>query len=67
MKTFALLAIAAVAVLHTGCEMHSAEKTIPGYAEKMAEKEKKAAKQAASTEPVSSSPPQFFPSPSPAN
>ncbi|MDX2079971.1 MAG: hypothetical protein SFU53_04245 [Terrimicrobiaceae bacterium] len=67
MKKLLLVALATALVLHTGCEMHSADKTVPGYAEKMAEKQKKEAKQAESTEPVSANPPRFFPSPAPAH
>ena len=44
MKLLALTLLAAMAVLHTGCEMHPASETIPGYAEKMKEKQSKAQK-----------------------
>jgi len=66
MKTFAPFVVIAFLALNTGCERHPASQTVPGYAEKMAAKEAKAEKSAASTEPVDSNPPRFFASPTPA-
>jgi hypothetical protein len=61
MKLLALTLLAAMAVLHTGCEMHPASETIPGYAEKMKEKQAKAQKEAQDSEAADSNAPSYFP------
>ncbi len=66
MKTLAPLVILAFLALNTGCEMHPASQTVPGYAEKMAAKEAKAEKKAETAETLDSNPPRFFASPTPA-
>ncbi len=65
MKAIILTSIAVFFILQTGCERHSAEVTVKGYAEKMAAKKAKAEEKATTDEPVQSPAPSFFPSPSP--
>ena len=55
-------AAAAVLVLaQAGCERHAASETVPGYAEKLAEKKAAGKKAAATSETVNPAPPKFFP------
>lgn len=57
-----LLALAATSFcLHTGCEMHPASKTVPGYAEKMKVKEEKEKKSVDYSEAVDPNAPSYFP------
>jgi len=65
MKKLTALIFSGLILLHTGCEQHPASLTVPGYAEKKAAKEKKAAA-GEKTEPVNADAPTFFPSPTPA-
>lgn len=60
--TACLAAAAAMLVSQTGCERHPASQTVPGYAEKLAEKKARQAEQAATAETVDQAPPRFFPS-----
>ncbi len=59
---FSLAAVLALVLSQTGCERHAASQTVPGYAEKLAEKKALQSEQAATAEPVDQSPPKFFPS-----
>jgi hypothetical protein len=63
MKTLAtgLLAISAVAILHTGCEMHPASQTVPGYAEKMKKQEEKTQVETQTKEAIDPQAPSYFP------
>ena len=61
MKLLAPTLFAAMAVLHTGCEMHPASETVPGYAEKMKEKQAKAQKDTEHSEAADSNAPSYFP------
>jgi len=63
MKIRATLLAATIAIpaLHTGCEMHPASKTVPGYAEKMKEKEKKQEQSVEYSEAVDPNAPTYFP------
>ncbi len=63
MKTRATLLATALAalLLHTGCEMHPASQTVPGYAEKMKEKEKKQTQAVEYSEAVDPNAPTYFP------
>ena len=61
MKLQALTLLAAIAVLHTGCEMHPASETIPGYAEKMKEKKAQAQEEAQHSEAADQNAPSYFP------
>jgi hypothetical protein len=61
MKLQALTLLAALAVLHTGCEMHPASKTVPGYAEKMKEKQAQSQQEAKSSEAADPKAPSYFP------
>lgn len=65
MKNLTIFVFSALILLHTGCERHPASVTVPGYAEKQAAKEEKAAA-GKKTEPVNADAPTFFPSPTPA-
>jgi hypothetical protein len=57
-----LLALAAISsCLHTGCEMHPASKTVPGYAEKMKAKEEKEKQSVDYSEAVDPNAPSYFP------
>jgi len=57
-----LAAALALVFSQTGCERHSASQTVPGYAEKLAEKQARQAEQATTAETVDQAPPRFFPS-----
>jgi hypothetical protein len=63
MKTRATLLAAAILALglHTGCEMHPASKTVPGYAEKMKAKEEKQQQAVEHSEAVDPNAPSYFP------
>jgi len=63
MKFQAITLIAAVVALafHTGCERHPASETVPGYAEKMKEKQAQAQKAAEHSEAADPNPPSYFP------
>jgi hypothetical protein len=56
-----LLAAASLGLLHSGCEMHPASKTVPGYAEKMKKKQEEKQKQPAGTLSTDSAAPTYFP------
>jgi hypothetical protein len=57
-----LLAVASLALcLHTGCEMHPASQTVPGYAEKMKAKEEKQKQSVEHSEAVDPNAPSYFP------
>lgn len=57
----ALLAATALGLAHTGCEMHPASKTVPGYAEKMKKKQGEKQSQAHQAEPTDPNAPTYFP------
>lgn len=61
MKLQALTLLAALAVLHTGCEMHPASETVPGYAEKMKEKQAQSQQDAKNSEAADPNAPSYFP------
>lgn len=63
MKSLATCLLFSFAMLlaHTGCEMHPASQTVPGYAEKMQGKEDKAKKDAAIGETTDPAAPGYFP------
>ena len=63
MKTRAILLAASLLAigLHTGCERHSASQTIPGYAEKMKEKQAQAQEDARKSEAADPNAPTYFP------
>ncbi|MFM8984431.1 MAG: hypothetical protein ACKOLA_16380 [Spartobacteria bacterium] len=63
MKLQAATLIAAVAALalHTGCERHPASQTVPGYAEKMKEKQAQAEQAAGHSEAADPNAPSYFP------
>ncbi len=63
MKSLATCLLFSLAFLlaHTGCEMHPASQTVPGYAEKMKEKEANAKKDAAIGETTDPAAPGYFP------
>lgn len=63
MKSLAtsLLCTLAILLAHTGCEMHPASETVPGYTEKMKEKEAKAKKEAVTGETTDPAAPGYFP------
>jgi hypothetical protein len=63
MKTRAILLAASLLAigLHTGCERHAASKTVPGYAEKMKEKEKNQKQSVEYSEAVDPNAPTYFP------
>jgi len=55
-------AAAAVLVLaQSACERHPASETVPGYAEKLAQKAAAEKARATTPEPVNPDPPKFFP------
>jgi len=56
-----LLCSLAILLAYTGCEMHPASRTVPGYAEKMKEKEEKAKKEAAIGDTTDPTAPSYFP------
>lgn len=61
MKSLATTLLCSLVLLlaHTGCEMHPASQTVPGYAEKMKEKEaKKSPSLGETTDPAA---PGYFP------
>jgi hypothetical protein len=51
----------AIALAQPGCERHSASETVPGYAEKLAEKSVDERAQASTAEAITLNPPRFFP------
>jgi len=58
-----LLALAASLILsQTACERMPASKTVPGYAEKLEERQAREAEKATTAEPIDPAPPRFFPS-----
>jgi hypothetical protein len=63
MKFRATLLVTALAALglHTGCEMHPASQTVPGYAEKMKAKEEKQKQAVEYSEAVDPNAPSYFP------
>lgn len=61
MKLQAATLLAAALLLNSGCEMHPASKTVPGYAEKMKEKESKAREAAGKSESADPNAPSYFP------
>ena len=56
-----LLAAFAALALHTGCERHPASQTIPGYAEKMKEKQAQVEQAAGHSEAADPNAPSYFP------
>ena len=57
-----LLTVAVLALcLHTGCEMHPASQTVPGYAEKQKAKQKKQQQSVDHSEAVDPNAPSYFP------
>jgi hypothetical protein len=56
-----LIAAASLALTQPGCERHAASQTVPGFAEKQAEKNARENARAATPEPVTLEPPRFFP------
>lgn len=56
-----LLAAVSATMFHTGCERHSASQTVPGYAEKMKEKQAKAQEDAKKSEAADPNAPSYFP------
>lgn len=56
-----LLAAVSATLLHTGCERHSASQTVPGYAEKMKEKQAQAQEDARKSEAADPNAPTYFP------
>lgn len=59
-----LTALSAAAVLilaQSGCERHSATETVPGYSEKLAERQASEKSRAATPEKVNPDAPRFFP------
>lgn len=63
MKLQAATLLAAVVglALHTGCERHPASQTVPGYAEKMKEKQAQAEQAATHSEAAAPNAPSYFP------
>lgn len=55
------LSLMVLVLFQSGCERHSASQTVPGYAEKLAEKKK--LQQEGATRPLKTNPnpPEFFP------
>jgi len=53
-------AAAVIGLAPTACERHAASETVPGYAEKLAEKKAAEQKQATTPETVNPNPPKFF-------
>lgn len=53
--------LAVLALSQAGCERHSALVTVPGYAEKQAEKKAAELEQAKTAEDVTPAAPKFFP------
>lgn len=60
LTTSFLIAFSFVAV-QSGCERHSASKTIPGYAEKLEKKDEAAQNQATHSESADAQAPAYFP------
>ncbi len=61
MKRLFLTGLAVFALSQAGCERHSALVTVPGYAEKQAEKQAAQIEQAKTGEDVTPAAPKFFP------
>jgi hypothetical protein len=57
----ALSAAAALVLTQPGCERHSAAETVPGYAEKLAERQAVEKSRAVTPEKVNPDSPRFFP------
>jgi len=57
----AIASAAALALAQPGCERHPASQTIPGFAEKLAEKHATENARATTPESVTPEPPRFFP------
>lgn len=60
-RAFTLLAAVAALALHSGCERHPASETVPGYAEKMKEKQAQAQQAAEKNEAADPNAPSYFP------
>jgi hypothetical protein len=61
LQAFTLLAAVAAIALHSGCERHPASETVPGYAEKMKEKQAQAQQAAKKSEAADPNAPSYFP------
>ena len=61
LRAITLSAAVLAVCLHTGCEMHPASKTVPGYAEKQKEKLKKEKQSVEYSEAVDPNAPSYFP------
>ena len=61
MKPLPVLAMVSVIALSCGCERHPASQTVPGYAEKQAERQAEQNRQATTPQDVNPNPPRFFP------
>lgn len=65
MRKLLLILVPIAVALGAGCERHSADVTVPGYAEKQKKAAKKEQKEEKTAERVDPNAPQFFPSPAP--
>lgn len=61
LQAFTLLASVATLAFYSGCERHPASVTVPGYAEKMKEKQAKAQQAAEKSEAADPNAPSYFP------
>lgn len=61
MKIHAAVLLLLAVLAGTGCEMHPASQTVPGYADKVADKKKKEQHDAATPEGANPNPPSYFP------
>ncbi|PAZ01169.1 MAG: hypothetical protein CAK90_01710 [Spartobacteria bacterium AMD-G4] len=59
--TTSFLIVFSLVAVQSGCERHSASKTIPGYAEKMEKKDEAAKNQATHSETADAQAPAYFP------
>ncbi len=57
----ALAAAAALILTQSGCERHAATQTVPGFAEKLADRQAAEKNRAATPEKVNPDSPRFFP------
>lgn len=56
----AAVLVLVLVLAQTACERHAASETVPGYAEKLAEKKAAEQKQATTPQTVNPTPPKFF-------
>lgn len=61
MSILSLFIVCTIIFLQTGCERHPASQTVPGYAEKKYQLEKKEQEKASEPLETNPHPPQFFP------